>query len=219
MRRFIILFMLVGLSFPKVAAQEYWDGSRPDHRFTIGLRAGANFSKQYNNGEGADMDYRVGFRAGVETDVNIVRSLSVNTGVFFTQKGYKSEYSDYRGTQKISDNVGYLAIPVLFSYRVKLSDAAQFQLNLGPYFAFGVSGKKKVKSTFAGQGDYEIDSFDEYDGLKRFDIGLHVGAAVTFNNMYVGVSYERSLKNVSNATGANFRNGCIGISIGYDFNL
>ena len=202
-----------------ISAQEYWDGSRPDHRFTIGVRAGANFSKQNNNGDGADMDYRIGLKTGVEADLNIVRSLSVNTGVYYTQKGYKSEYSDYRGSLKTTDNVSYIEIPVLASYRVKLSDAAQFQLNIGPYFAFGVSGKQKVTSTFAGQENYEIDSFDEYDGMKKSDIGIHAGAAVTYNNMYIGIGYERGLKNVSNKTGADFNNGSIGISIGYNFNL
>ena len=218
MRKLIFLSVLACWTMG-MSAQEYWDGSRPDHRFTIGVRAGVNFSKQNNNGDGADMDYRVGFKAGVEADLNIVRSLSVNTGVYYTQKGYKSEYSDYRGSLKTTDNVGYIEIPVLASYRVKLSDAAQFQLNVGPYFAFGVSGKQKVKSTFAGQDDYEIDSFDEYDGMKKSDIGIHAGAAVTYNNMYIGISYERGLKNVSNKTGADFSNGSIGISIGYNFNL
>ena len=152
-------------------------------------------------------------------DVNIVRSLSVNTGVYYAQKGYKKEYSDYRGTLKTTDNVAYIHIPLLLSYRVDLSDKSQFQINAGPYFAFGTSGKQKIKSTFPGQQSYEIDSFDEYDGMKKNDIGISVGAALTFSNMYVGVVYERGFSNVSNAVGADFRNGCIGINMGYNFNF
>lgn len=201
------------------SAQEYWDGSRPDHRFTIGVRGGVNFSKQNNMGDGADHDFRTSFQLGLETDLNIVRSFSINTGVWFIQKGYKSEYSDYRGSLKTTDNTSYIEIPLLASYRVKLSDASQFQLNVGPYFAFGVSGKQQVKSTFAGQQDYEIDSFDQYDGMKKSDIGVHIGAAVVYNNMYFGASYERGLKNVSNVTGADFQNGTIAINVGYNFNL
>ena len=218
MRKLIIFSMLVCWA-TGMTAQEYWDGTRPDHRLTVGPRLGMNFSKQYNHGDGADMDYRTGFRGGLEVDVNVVRSLSVNTGIIYSQRGYKSEYADYRGTLTTTDNVAYVEIPLLLSYRVKLSDAAEFQLNVGPYFAFGVSGKQKVTSTFAGQKDYEIDSFDEYDGMKKSDTGLHVGAVVTFNSMYAGVCYERGLKNVSNQTGADYRNGSIGLSVGYNFNL
>ena len=218
MRKLLILFALccwaVGLQ-----AQNYWDGSRPDHRLTLGVRGGVNFSKQNNKGEGSDYDFRTSFQLGLEADVNIVRSFSINTGVWFIQKGYKSEYSDYRGSLKTTDNTSYIEIPLLASYRVKLSDASQFQLNVGPYFAFGVSGKQKVKSTFAGQQDYEIDSFDQYDGMKEQDIGVHIGAAVVYNNMYIGASYERGLKNVSNVTGAKFQNGTIAINVGYNFNL
>lgn len=202
------------------SAQKYWDNSRPDHRITVGVRTGLNFSKQYNNEEeGADKDYRIGYMGGLELDINIVRTLSVNMGLIYTQKGYKSEYSDYRGSMTEKNNVSYLNIPVLVSYRVKLSDAAQFQLNVGPYFAFGISGKLNVESNFSGLKNYEIDCFDEYDGLKKSDTGLHIGAGVVYSNVYFGVSYERSLKNVSNATGADFRNGCIGINVGYNINL
>lgn len=72
MRKQIILSMLVCCAIGS-SAQEYWDGSRPDHRFTVGVRGGVNFSKQNNNGDGTDMDYRVGFKLGVEADLNVVR--------------------------------------------------------------------------------------------------------------------------------------------------
>lgn len=213
---FVILALLCNIG---ATAQEYWDGSRPAHRLTLGVRGGVNFSKQYNNGDGADMDFRTGFKAGLEMDLNVVRSFSVNSGVYYVERGYKSEYSDYRGSLRTTDNTAYVEIPLLASYRVKLSDATQFQLNVGPYLAFGVTGKQKVKSTFAGQQDYSIDSFDEYDGLKKHDIGIHAGAAVTYSKYYIGVIYERSMMNVSNATGADFQNGSIGICLGYNFNI
>ena len=151
--------------------------------------------------------------------MNIFRSLSLNTGAYYIQRGYKTEYSDYRGSKKTTDNVAYINVPVLVSYRVKLSDAAQFQLNVGPYFGFGVSGKQKTTSSFKGLKDYEIDSFDEYDGMKKSDMGLHVGAAVVYQDIYFGVFYERSLTNVSNVTNADFKNGSIGVNVGYNFNL
>ncbi len=202
-----------------MSAQDYWDGSRPDHRFTLGVRGGVNFSKQYNVGDGADNDFCTSFQGGLAFDVNVVKSFSVNTGVMFIQKGYRSEYSDYRGMMKTKDNISYMEIPVLASYRVKLSDAAQFQLNVGPYFAFGISGKQKVTSTFPGLQDYEIDSFDEYDGMKKSDMGIHVGIAVVYSNIYVGANYERGLKNVSNKKNGDFQNGTICINLGYNFNF
>lgn len=217
--RKIIVFALLSCLAIGSAAQTYWDGSRPDHRLTVGLRAGGNFSKQYNDGDGADNDFRPGFQGGLEIDLNLFRSLSLNTGAYYVQRGYKTEYSDYRGSKETTDNVAYIEVPVLVSYRVKLSDASEFQLNVGPYFGFGISGKQKTTSTFAGLQDYEIDSFDEYDGMKKSDIGLHIGAAVVYSDICFGIFYERGLTNVSNVPNADYKNGSIGISIGYNFNL
>lgn len=217
--RKLIIFSLLCCCATGLSAQNYWDGSRPDHRLTLGVRGGVNFSKLNNMGDGADMNFRTSYQFGLEADLNIFRSLSVNTGVMLIQKGYRSEYADYRGRMETKDNATYIEIPLLLSYRVKLSDAAEFQLNVGPYFAFGVSGKQKVESTFPGLKSYEIDSWDEYDGLKKSDIGIHAGVAVTFNNIYAGACYERGLKNVSNVPNADFRNGTIDITVGYNFNL
>ena len=215
----IVIMTLALLCCMSVSAQKYWDGNRPDHRLTVGPRVGINFANQYNGGDGADKDYRMGFRAGLEMDVNIVRSLSVNTGVYYSQKGYKTKYSDYRGTLKTTDNSAYIHIPLQASYRIDLSDVSQFQINAGPYIAFGISGKQKVESTFAGQKNYEVDSFDEYDGMRKTDIGISVGAAFTYSNIYVGIIYERGFSNISHVPGEDFKNGCIGINIGYNFNF
>lgn len=211
----IILSLLCGIS---AQSQTYWDTSRPRQRLTLGLRAGVNFSKQNNGNDGADNDFRTSFQGGVAVDLNIIRSFSVNTGVLYIQKGYKTEYSDYRGTLKTNDNASYIEIPLLASYRIALSESSQFQFNLGPYFAYGIGGKQKVKSTFSGQNDYEIDSFDKLDGMKHFDTGISIGAAATFSKMYVGVNYERSLRNVTNVPTEKFQNGTIAINLGYNFN-
>ena len=215
MKRIIIIF-LYSLFVLGSGAQKYWDSSRPDHRFTFGVRAGVNFAKQNNMEDGADNDFRTGFHLGATTDINIIRSFSVNMGVFYIQKGYKTDYSDYRGSVKTRNNASYMEFPVLASYRVKLSDAAQFQLNIGPYFAFGIGGKLKVENTFENGDSYSIDSFDKIDGMKRFDTGISVGAAVVYSDIYFGASYERSFMNVSN-TNEKFQNGNIAITIGYNF--
>lgn len=215
MKRLTVLAVLIVCTI-SATAQTYWDNSRPNHRFGFGVRAGANFAKQNNMDDGEDRNFRTGFHAGAELDINIIRSLSVNIGAMYIQKGFKAEYSDYRGSLKTTDNASWIEVPVLASYRVELSDVSQFQFNVGPYFAFGLSGKQKVKSTFPGQDSYEIDCFDQYDGTKKFDTGFSIGAAIVYSNMFFGANYERSLINISNSND-RFVNGCIAVTIGYNF--
>lgn len=212
-----VLILVAVLSSIGASAQNYWDSSRADHLVTFGIRAGVNASKQYAMDDQADRDFRLSYQIGVAVDLNLARSFSFNTGVMMIQKGWKWDYDDSRGEQKVTDNATYLEIPVLASYRVALSDQAQFQLNLGPYFAFGLFGDQEVKSTFPNGDNYKDNSFDEYVGGKKFDCGVPIGAGFTFSHIYVGVNYERGLINVSNDENKKFQNGSIAFSLGYNF--
>lgn len=217
MKKIMLIFAVATLSLSVSAQIKYWDSSRPEHRFTFGVRAGINSSKQYAMNKLSDHENRLGFLAGVTADINIVRSFSVNTGVLYVQKGWKTDYSDSRGSIEKKDNSSYLEIPVQASYRVKLSDQVGLQLNIGPYFAFGLSGKQKMTNTFPNGDNYEIDSFDDTLGAKKFDCGVTVGTAITFQHYYIGINYERGLVNVSNIDNSKFQNGSIAVSLGYNF--
>ena len=212
-----VLILLAVFSSLGASAQNFWDGSRADRFVTFGIRAGVNASKQYAMDDQADRDYRFSYQVGVAVDLNLARSFSFNTGVMMVQKGWQWDYDDNRGKQKVTDNATYLEIPVLASYRVALSDQAQFQLNLGPYFAFGIFGDQKVTSTFPNGDNYSINSFDEYEGGKKFDCGVSIGAGFTFSHIYLGINYERGLINVSNDDNKRFQNGNIALSLGYNF--
>lgn len=217
MKKIMLILAAAAFSISASAQTKYWDSSRPENRFTFGVRAGINTSKQYAINDQSDHENRLGFHAGLTADINIVRSFSVNTGVMYIQKGWKTDYSDNRGSVEKKDNASYLEIPIQASYRVNLSDQVQFQLNIGPYFAFGLSGKQKVTNTFPNGDNYEIDSFDSDEGCKKFDCGIALGAAVTYMHFYAGISYERGLTNVSNVANSNFQNGCIAVTLGYNF--
>lgn len=213
----IVLVLLAVMCTLGASAQKYWDSSRADKLFTFGVRAGLNASKQYSMDDFADRGFRLGYQVGLTADINVVQSFSVNTGVMMIQKGWKWDYEDNRGKKKVTDNATYLEIPLLASYRVKLSDQAQFQLNLGPYFAFGISGDQEVKNSFPNGDNYKISSYDEFDGGKKFDCGLSIGAGFTLSNIYVGLNYERGLVNVSRNENKQFQNGSIALSLGYNF--
>lgn len=187
---------------------------KSEQSITVGVRAGVNFSNFGGDTDG--WDSRTGFNIGVNVDIPLMQSLYLQTGLFATQKGAKNSGKA---------NPLYLQIPILASYRYNLSDAAQLQVNFGPYLAYGISGKFKgynmddifddsfddeILDLWANYDDYiqdiadmleeksEIDFFgDDEDqfGGKRFEVGLQVGAGVTINKFYVGCAYEFGLTN------------------------
>jgi len=146
---------------------------------------------------------RIGFNVGVNVDIPLLQSLYVQTGLYATQKGFKAEEGDGKATPL------YLEIPILASYRYNFSDATQWQFNIGPYLAYGISGK---------EGDYDFfgDGEDQAGG-KRFDMGLQIGSGVTFNKFYVGCAYEFGLTDVYDEEDWSIKNSNFMINLGYNF--
>lgn len=188
------------------SAQSLWDVSKPDHNFTFGIRGGCNFSS-------TDMDYatstRMGFHGGVTVDWNIVKSLSISSGVFYTEKGFKSDFGKGR--------TSYIQAPLLASYRIETPTKVRFQFNVGPYFAWGVGGKVNYEPydmTFAYA--YDQDSFGKKGFFKHFDTGLTAGAYIQVSHVLLGVSYEYGLIDIAKVYG-KFHNRNVMATLGYNF--
>lgn len=214
----ISFIILTSLFCVQSLAQTYWDSSRADKFLTYGIRAGANFSKAYIQDGNASYGFRPGYQVGVQFDVNLCRSFSVSTMLSYIEKGYEKDFK--QGNLflfNIKEKVSYIEIPLLASYRIPLSDATQFQINLGPYFSYGLYSK------FVMQNDeYRIEenslNSKIYGARKKTDVGICYGCAVTLSKFYLGVNYERSIVNLSSTSDASLENASVIFSIGYNLN-
>lgn len=187
-------------------AQSLWDRSKPDNDFTFGVRAGVNFAR-------TDMDYatssRTGFHIGGTVEWNIVKSLSVSSGLSYVRKGFKSEFGKGR--------TDYLQIPLMLSYRIETPTKVMFHFNLGPYFALGINGivnYQPYDETFAY--NYHQVSFGKTGFFKRFDTGITAGAYIVLGHLLAGVNYELGLIDIAKVYG-KFHNRNVAITVGYNF--
>lgn len=229
----IALAIIASASFAQRASStstSFFSTEKSDQPITIGVRAGINFASMTAK-EGsisASSDSRVGFNAGISVDFPVLESFYVQSGLYLSQKGFKVEINDYEvsgGKYTAEANPMYLEIPVLASYRYNFSDAAQLQFNVGPYFAFGVGGKYKGKTTYGSYtSEYEIDYFGSEDdekswNAKTFDCGLQFGVGITFNKIYVGCAYQTGLTNVTKGDhdDESYKNNNFMINLGYNF--
>ena len=207
MKKRIIIAVLVCLTATvNVSAQSLWDRSKPDHNFTFGVRAGLNFAS-------TDMDYatstRTGFHVGGVVDWNIVKSLSLSSGLSYVEKGFRSDFG--------KGSAGYLQVPLLASYRIETPTKVQFHFNVGPYFAWGINGKvdyKPYDETFAY--NYHQVSFGEKGFFKHFDMGLTAGAYIVIGHVLAGLSYEYGLTDIAKVYG-KFHNRNVCVTAGYNF--
>ncbi|MCE9260185.1 PorT family protein [Bacteroides fragilis] len=198
----------VSAQYASDASSSFFSVQKSDQPVTFGIRGGVNFAKQSVSYDGYSFSPKnnIGFNVGVSVDIPMLESLYLQSGLYYTVKGYKSEEDGY--TEKATPS--YLELPILASYRYNFSDFTQLQINFGPYLAYGVAGKYKWDD-----GDEDEDFFD--DDTNRFDAGLAIGAGMTFGHIFVGVNYDLGLTNILKDSDGSLKNRCLSINVGYNF--
>ena len=152
-----------------------------------GPTGGVNFA--WTNVAGNSSDCYLGFNAGVKAEYDMSQYIAdgflLDARLLYNLKG-----GQWSG---VHQNLGYLELPVNFTYRYsELGDMKLFA-GLGPYLGLGIIGKNvikvdgvKTKSNLFG---------DEYN---RFDIGLNYNLGVElWDTWQFFVGLEHSLMNIS----------------------
>lgn len=214
----LILFVLV--AFAKESfSQEF------------GVKAGLNFSNMLakDNDVTLSDDYKskLGFQFGPVVEFPFSDLLSLETGLMFTTRGFKTEDSgssfgvDWESKRSV--NVNYLDIPINLRAGFDVGSMRIYG-NFGPYIGIAMSGKYKGEYTYGGVTEeedekIEIGSDKEEDDLKRTDLGLNIGAGVGINAFEVGLNYGLGLANLSPSTENGFKmnNKVFSITVAYKF--
>ena len=170
-----------------------WDNSKPDNRFTIGVRVGANMSTIGGGEYDSDFKSKWGFNGGLNVNVNIYKSFAIETGVYYSAKGFKWDY-EILGSYYKNPNLQYLQMPLLALLRLYMTDETHIQLKAGGYMGYLIN---KPESLY----------------VKKPDLGIIVGAGVNYKKFYLGVQYELGLYEIS----GDDKNRNLAISLGYDF--
>ncbi len=101
------------------------------------------------------------------------------------------------GVKNTSTAANYVELPFVVHYYIPTNAGQYVNLYTGPYAAYGVSGKTKVKGDADRQGSeklYYDDSTFSMSGVHRFDFGWQVGAGYQFNrNFTLGLEADFSL--------------------------
>lgn len=199
---FLAAAAITTLSMSAQSFEDFFSTEKSGDKVTIGLRAGLNISGMRNNIHNNDVSKifgdqpyildvhnKAGINFGISVDIPLMKSLWINTGVFYNSTGAK--FSFKQDNSKIVEGVyldDYTAnitmhnirVPVQASYRYNINRNYQLQVNLGPYFAYGIGGKayihndvEKVKLgdiDLTGNPEFNyITPMDDYDGSSMID--------------------------------------------------
>lgn len=214
--RLRLLFLLLAL--PLMAAAQ-----------SVHFKLGGGLSSHYGSAEAVGA-----YKIGVGYEVELGQKWAITPGIEFYGKGWKDPdvlqpALDTDGNPVVNDageqmyatvnrtaTQYYLQVPVLVSYFHRTGEARYVVFSAGPYFAYGVGGKRKTKgdTRFAGAERYyyETKTFDEA-GTHRFDCGLQLFAGYQFANGFtVGLEADFGLCKFNSAGDRNL-SGLI--SLGY----
>lgn len=164
----ILLLAAAAITVFSMSAQVSDDPSseKSSDAVTFGFRAGLSINGMSNNignNEASEIfgghpcilnvHNKMGLNFGVSVEIPLIKSLWLNTGVYYKSTGAKFTFK--QDNSKIEEGVtldDYTAnvtmhnvrVPVQASYRYNINNNYQLQVNLGPYFAYGFGGKAYI---------------------------------------------------------------------------
>ena len=150
---------------------------------SFGFKGGLNFSNLYTDSVD-DNNILTGFNAGLYGKFPITNSIAIQPEISYTTKGAELVYNNafVQGVSKF--NVNYIEVPILLVMNI----TENFNVHVGPYAAYMVSGKTTNDSNF-GSSESQLDT----DDFNKFDAGLAGGLGIDLDALNFGVRYNYGL--------------------------
>lgn len=189
---------------------------------SLGIKGGVNMSNFWGD-ELTDKNLKMGFHGGIATDFEVTPGVAIQSGLFFTTKGAKFE-KEYPvvGKVEFTSDAYYLQLPLYFAYKVDVMPGTRIAFHAGPYAAYGIGGKQKVKNQWTDAlrdvlGKPEMNTFDKDHGFKPFDAGIGFGVGAEFSHFLIDLGWDMGLVNISQSEKGNIKNQNAYLSVGFKF--
>ncbi|MBO5497957.1 MAG: PorT family protein [Bacteroidales bacterium] len=173
-RFFTIVFAALFLCGITVSAQPKW-----------GVTAGLNF----NTSKFSDIDVkaRTGWSVGATCLVDLPLGFSVQPSLLYHQKGANI-------TDRVSQTMGYLELPVSVQWGPDLLIFRPF-IDVTPYIGYALASDAKMSLP-----GLNLD-WNTWEGKKRFEYGLGIGAGVNVWKLQVIARYNWNFGSLYNVKG------------------
>lgn len=180
-------------------------------RVKFGIVGGVNISNVINTrNSNFDTDTKAGLNIGLSLDVPIVKPLSFEGEVLYSQKGYRANTIDGDFTQRNH----FIDVPLL----AKLRLAPQFNVVVGPQISFLMSTQNIYRSGFTTIRE-DVYSRDA-DGYTKSLLGGVVGVGIDLSpNVELRGRYTLDLQSNDNNSVyvPQYRNQVWQIGLGFKF--
>ncbi|MCR5679109.1 MAG: PorT family protein [Prevotella sp.] len=183
-----ILMAIVTVLFAAPSFAQYSSGgfSLSESTLYYGLRMGPTFSTL--TGDYVDLGTKVGINLGAVVGARVSESTPIflESGLYYSMRGSKKG--------KTSVGLNYLEIPILIKYGVQVADEIAILPYVGPYFAYGISGKYKIEN-----GNV-VQKRGSYNYFNHWDMGFKIGCGAEYNKLYAELGYQIGVSNLAKDT-------------------
>lgn len=224
----ILICCTLLLPVPAVQAQKSFSVTAGFNLSRVSWKAsrnGATIANTFNPG------YQLGLLASVPVTLSR-KSLHLQTGLLFSTKGFRQDYTDDKGPGTLVVNPWYGEVPLNILYRIP-GNIERFFIGAGAYFAYGLGGRwtmtyDKTWGWDTGTIEYiDISRQDPRDQKfnygRRTDMGINLLAGMVISrSLFLRLNGQAGLKNIAPAenkkmTKEEFRNRVLTLSAGYSF--
>ncbi|MCO6496031.1 MAG: PorT family protein [Chitinophagaceae bacterium] len=162
---------------------------------------------------------RTGFFIGGYTDIPLTENISVEPGIYFSQKGYQLKGGfEVKGVEFIGANAKadlltqYIDVPVYLK-----GNFNGFQVFAGPQLSYLTNAQLKTTAGALGI-NFVNETTDISDRLNRWDAGIIGGIGYLFSNgMNISASYDYGLMKADANKRADAFNRGFKIGLGVQF--
>ena len=205
----VVLLLLVGTTYAQNSS--------------YGFHAGTSISKIVAKEDNVSitMNNLISIQAGFVAEFSVSKSIRLQSGVNFLQKGGTLTENFGGSEAEISMRLNTIEIPVYALYYAK-ANKGSFFIGAGPAVSFTMSGNTIAK--YNGEEEKEklnIGNDQENDNIRTVDFGVNVLAGYQFKSgIFLGASHNFGLRNMEpggNADMGTAKTSYYGFRIGYMF--
>jgi len=171
----------------------------------VGLKAGVDLSSVTTS----NSKNEVGFHLGAIYDLKMSNKFYFQPGLLFASNGFAFEANEV--LKKANISMYSLELPLVFSFRPKVTDKSKLLLDFGLYARYGLFGKKKYEYHYS-----ESINKSPFDAYNRFDTGINLGIGYSYEKITLSAAYQIGLTDAEKEI-SNMHHKKIRISLGYNF--
>lgn len=150
-------------------------------------------------------------KAGFDVVIGTVMPMTAVDGLYVGYEvgvGTRGAKNEVEGIKEELSHTNIKLVPQA-GFLMELSDGLAIDVHLGLGLTYDFMGKAKISGSYSGVSLNETIKMKDYEekldwNAKRFDVGIHPGVTLWYNNFGIDFTYQRGFLNIIEEDGDDY---------------